>query len=139
MANSAAILQKMARNAQMLGQTVVSQSQTAVVIANGSNNLTISYQAAVFNPSVVGGVDPTISPFLGIGVGNPGCLVLQSATGTSVPTVIDGVIAAQVLCMLAALANDIIIQDDAGLPTAPGSGAQLARIRGQSDIIGLGQ
>jgi hypothetical protein len=132
MANSVAILNKMARNATMLGQTVVSQSQTAVVIANGSNNLTISYANAVFSPAVVGGVDPTVSPYLGIGVGNPGQLVLQSATGTTVPTVIDGAIAAQVLCMLAALANDIIIMSDDGV-------TQLARIRGQSDIIGLGQ
>jgi hypothetical protein len=139
MANSIAILQKMARNATMLGQTVVSQSQTAVVIANGSNNLTISYAAAVFSPPVVGGVDDTISPFLGIGVGNPGQLVLQSASGTSVATVIDGAIAAQVLCMLAALANDIIIANNTtlGAPSIPAD--QLARIRGQSDIIGLGQ
>lgn len=132
MANSAAILQKMARNAQMLGQTVVSQSQTAVVIANGSNNLTIGYQAAVMTPSVVGGIDPTVSPFLGIGVGNPGQVTLSSATGTTVPTLIDGAVAAQVLCMLAALANDIILLSDDGV-------TQLARIRGQSDIIGLGQ
>lgn len=139
MANSIAILQKMARNATMLGQTVVSQSQTAVVIANGSNNLTISYAAAVFNPAVVGGVDPTVSPYLGIGVGNPGQLVLQAANGTTVATVIDGAIAAQVLGMLAALANDIIIANNTtiGAPTLPAD--QLARIRGQSDIIGLGQ
>lgn len=139
MANSIAILQKMARNATMLGQTVVSQSQTEVVIANGSNNLYISYNNATFTPAVVGGVDDTVSPFLGIGVGNPGQIVLQSATGTTVPTVIDGAVAAQVLGMLAALANDIIIANNTTLGNAAIPADQLARIRGQSDIIGLGQ
>ena len=53
MAQSAAILQKLARNAKMLGLTVNSESQTAVVIENGSNDITISYVAASFDPSVV--------------------------------------------------------------------------------------
>jgi hypothetical protein len=133
MANSAAILHKMARNAKMLGLTVNSESQTAVVIENGSNDLTISYLNASFSPAVVGGVDSTVSPYLGIGVGNPGQVVLSSATGTTVPTVLDTEIAAKVLGMLCALANDVIIATDATGATA------VARIRGQSDIIGLGQ
>lgn len=139
MANRIAILQKMARNFQILGLTVVSQSQTEVVVLNGSNNLTVSYADAVFSPTVVGGIDDTVSPFLGIGVGNPGQVVLQSATGTTVPTVIDGQIASQVFASLCALANDVIIANNTtlGAPTLPAD--QLARVRGQSDVIGLGQ
>ncbi len=133
MANSAAILQKMARNAKMLGLTVNSQSQTAVVIENGSNDLTISYLDASFSPSVVGGVDGSVSPFLGIGVGNPGKIKISGATTTdTVAAVIDSVVAAKVLCMCAALANDIQLASDSGATV-------VAEIRGHSDLLGMGQ
>ena len=131
MANSAAILHKLARNAKMLGLTVNSESQTAVVIENGSNDLTISYVNASFSPAVVGGVDSTVSPYLGIGVGNPGRVSIQSQTGTTVSTLIDTLIAAKVLAMCTALANDVQLLDNAS--------ASLGVIRGHSDIIGLGQ
>ena len=127
-----AIMQKLARNAQIMGLTVSSQSQTAVVISNGSNNLTISYQDASFSPSQVGGVDGTASPYLGIGVGNPGKLVITAAgTAGTVPGVIDGAVAAQVLAMVAALANDIVLADS--------SHASIASLRGHSDLLGMGQ
>jgi hypothetical protein len=133
MANSAAILQKLARNAKMLGLTVNSESQTAVVIENGSNDLTISYVAASFSPAVVGGVDSAVSPFLGIGVGNPGKIRIAGATTTdTVPAVIDSVVAAKVLAMCAALANDLQLCSDAGATV-------VAEIRGHSDLLGLGQ
>lgn len=133
MANSAAILQKLARNAKMLGLTVNSQSQTAVVIENGSNDLTISYVDAVFSPAVVGGVDSSISPYLGIGVGNPGKIKISGATTTdTVAAVIDTAVAAKVLCMCAAMANDIQLASDAGATV-------VADIRGHSDLIGMGE
>jgi hypothetical protein len=131
MANSAAILHKLARNAKMLGMTVNSESQSAVVIENGSNDLTISYVDASFSPAVVGGVDGTVSPFLGIGVGNPGKLKIKGAAGATWALTIDSLVAGKVLAMCAALANDIQIS---------GSGDEdLGTIRGHSDIIGLGQ
>jgi len=131
MANSKQILQKLARNAKMLGMTVNSESQTAVVIENGANDLTISYADASFSPSVVGGVDSSVSPYLGIGVGNPGKIVIKGAAGATFALTIDSLVAAKVLAMCAAMANDIQIQ---------GSGGQdLGSIRGHSDIIGLGQ
>jgi hypothetical protein len=131
MANSAAILQKLARNAKQLGMTVNSQSQTAVVIENGSNDLTISYANASFSPAVVGGVDSSVSPYLGIGVGNPGKIVIKGAAGATFALTIDSIVAAKVLAMCAAMANDIQIL---------GSGDQdLGTIRGHSDLIGMGQ
>lgn len=133
MANSAAILQKLARNAKMLGMTVNSQSHTAVVIENGSNDLTISYLDASFDPAVVGGVSPAASPYLGIGVGNPGKIKISGATTTdTVGAVIDSVVAAKVLAMCAALANDIQLASDAGATI-------VAEIRGHSDLLGMGQ
>jgi len=131
MANSAAILHKLARNAKMLGLTVNSESQTAVVIENGSNDLTISYVDAVFSPSMVGGVDGTVSPFLGIGVGNPGKLKIKGAAGATWALTVDSIVPGKVLALFAALANEIQIS---------GSGDEdLGVIRGHSDIIGLGQ
>lgn len=130
--SSPAILHKMARNAKMLGLTVNSESSTAVVIENGSNDLTISYQDASFSPSVVGGVDDSVSPFLGIGAANPGKLVITSpGTAGTVGGVIDSAVAAQVLQMLSALANNIILADS----THPA----IAELRGNTDLIGMGQ
>ena len=131
MANSAAILHKLARNAKMLGLTVNSESQSAVVIENGSNDLTISYADASFSPSVVGGVDSSASPFLGIGVGNPGRITITSQLAVSVDTLLDTLVAAKVLALCAAMANDIQLLDNAA--------GDLGTIRGHSDIIGLGQ
>lgn len=133
MVNSAAILQKLARNAKMLGLTVNSQSQVAVVIENGSNDLTISYVDASFSPAVVGGVDSSVSPFLGIGVGNPGKIKIKSAStaADSIADVIDSAVAAQVLAMCAAMANDIVLENS--------DATFSANLRGHSDLIGLGQ
>lgn len=133
MANSAAILHKLARNAKMLGLTVNSESQSAVVIENGSNDLTISYVDASFSPSVVGGVDSSVSPFLGIGVGNPGKIKIKSAINTAgdMTDILDSAVAAKVLAMVAALANDIRLENS--------DASASADIRGHSDIIGLGQ
>jgi hypothetical protein len=79
-----------------------------------------------------GGVDPTVSPFLGIGIANPGQLSLSSATGTTIPTLIDGLVAAQVLAMLSGFANDIVLLSDDGA-------TQLGRLRGTVDLINMGQ
>jgi hypothetical protein len=137
MANSVQILQKLARNLQIMGFTIVSQSQTEVVVLNGSNNLQIQYINASFSPAVVGGVDPSVSPYLGIGVGNPGQLALQSVNGTTIPTIIDGAIAAQVLASMASFANDIVIADNSN--ANPALAVQLARLRGDSDLLNMGQ
>ena len=123
MANSKQILQKMARNAKMLGLTVNSESQTAVVIENGANDTTISYAAASFSPSVVGGVDSSVSPFLGIGVGNPGKIVITCADAALSAT------GMKVLAMCAATANDLQVSLN----------SVVTEIRGHSDIIGLGE
>jgi hypothetical protein len=123
MANSAAILHKLARNAKMLGLTVNSESQTAVVIENGTNDITISYVAASYSPSVVGGVDSTVSPFLGIGVGNPGKIAITCADAALSAT------GMKVLAMCAATANDLQVSLN----------SVVTEIRGHSDLIGLGE
>ena len=131
MANSKQILAKIARDAAMLGLTVNSQSQSAVVIENGTNDLTVSYvDASIQSP--MGGVSDAASPFLGIGVANPGKLSMKSQTGTTVGTTIDSADAAKLLALLAGFANDIAIMHNNGT-------TELAAIRGSADLLGMGQ
>lgn len=123
MANSKQILQKLARNAKMLGLTVNSESQSAVVIENGANDITISYVDASFSPSIVGGVDSSVSPFLGIGVSAPGKIAITCADATLSAT------GMKVLAMCASMANDIKVSLN----------SVDTEIRGHSDLLGMGQ
>lgn len=132
MANSVQILAKIARNAAQLGLTVNSQSATAVVIENGSNDLTVSYvNASIQSP--MGGVDPSVSPFLGIGTGNPGKIKIKSATNANgdMTDILNTATAAKVLAICAAFANDIVLENS--------DASASAEIRGHSDVVGLGQ
>lgn len=130
MGNSVQILAKLARNAAQVGLIVNSQSQSAVVIENGSNDLTISYVSASIQ-SPMGGVDPSVSPYLGIGVGNPGKIKIKGATGSTYVATIDSLVAAKVLALCAAMANNIIIESS--------DAAFSGEIRGHEDLIGMGQ
>ena len=132
MSNSVQILAKIARNAAQLGLQVNSQSATAVVIENGSNDLTVSYvDASIASP--MGGVDPAVSPFLGIGVGNPGKIKIKSAStaNDNITDVVDSIVAARLLALCASFANNILLEN----LDATFSG----EIRGHADLIGLGQ
>lgn len=133
MSQSAQILAKLARNASNLGLTVNSQTQTAVIIDNGSNDLTISYVDASFSPAVVGGVDPANSPYLGAGVNSPGKIKIKSASTAAddMTDILDSATAAQVLAMCASMANDITLENSDATFTA--------EIRGHSDLRGMGQ
>lgn len=132
MANSKQILAKIARDAAMLGLTVNSQSQTAVVIENGSNDITVSYvDASIMAP--MGGVDPTNSPYLGIGTANPGKIKVKSASNANgdMTDILDSLVAAKVLALCAGFANNIVLENS----DASFSG----EIRGHADLIGMGQ
>jgi hypothetical protein len=141
--NIQAMMNKIARDLMIQGLTVSAQGYVNgvanVQVTDGGNTLWISYAAAVFNPSQVGGIDGTVSPFLGIGTANPGQLTLQNSAGTTVPTVIDSATAAQVLAALAGRANDIIICNNTTLGNPTPSTDTLAYIRGSSDLLGQGQ
>lgn len=140
MANITSIMNKVARNAQVMGLTVASQTASTVVIQDSSATLTVGYAlAAIQYP--MGGVDPTVSPYLGIGIANPGQLTLTSSnSGGTVADVIDSAVAAQVLAMLAWFDNDIILADaTTPITTTNGYAQGIARIRGDSDLIGMGQ
>jgi hypothetical protein len=128
----AQIMAKIARNAAQLGLTVNSNSGQAVVIENGSNDLTVSYVAAsIMAP--MGGVDSSVSPFLGIGVVAPGALKVKSAISTAgtIADVMDSLVAAKLLKMLGGFANDVVLENAAATFSAT--------LRGDADVIGVGE
>ncbi len=134
MASTSAVAQIMAkieRNARQLGLTVNSNTGAAVVIENGSNDLTVSYVAASID-APMGGVSPASSPFLGIGVVNPGQLKLKSSStaGDAITDVLDSVVAAKVLTILVGLGNDILLENSDATFTAT--------LRGNADNLGMG-
>lgn len=128
----AQIMAKIARNCTQLGLTVNSNSGQAVVVENGSNDLTISYvQPDILAP--MGGIDPSVSPFLGVGTVNPGALKVKSAihTAGTVADVVDSDVAATVLKMLGGFANDVVLEN---------SDASYSKsFRGDTDNLGMGQ
>lgn len=131
MANSRQILAKISREAKLMGLTVNSESASSVVIENGSNDLTVSYVAASIQ-SPMGGVDPSVSPFLGVGVAAPGAIKMKSAINTAgtIADVTDSLVSAKLLAICAGFANDIVLENS----DASFSG----RIRGHGDLVGMG-
>lgn len=131
MKNKSMIIGKLARNAHMLGLTVLSQDHDKFVVDNGSNDLTVSYEEASFNPSVVGGVDDMTNPFLGAGTLAPGKIKIKSVnTATNIGAVIDGSVAAQLLVICSSMGNDVILENGSTIVTT---------LRGHSDLVGVGQ
>jgi hypothetical protein len=131
--NTKAILDKLARNLDQFGIVETRGAQNSVIVFNGGTNiLTISYVAAQIQ-APMGGVDDTLSPFLGIGTNNPGTILIKSSisTDSDVGDVIDGQVAAQVFAMVCGLANDIVLQNSSAL--------QVAYIRGTVDLLSMGQ
>lgn len=131
MANSRQILAKISREAKLMGLTVNSESASSVVIENGSNDLTVSYVAASIQ-SPMGGVDPSVSPFLGVGIAAPGAIKMKSAINTAgtIADVTDSLVSAKLLAICAGFANDIVLENS----DASFSG----RIRGHGDLVGMG-
>jgi hypothetical protein len=81
----------------------------------------------------MGGVNPAVSPFLGIGVGNPGMLKLKGAGGdNTLAAIFVSESLMQVFSLMCGFANDLVIE--AGDTTA-----QLAFVPGLPDLKGLGQ
>ena len=131
MAQKKAILDKVARNLGQLGLTV-SRDSDNVIIDNGANDFTISLvDASIQLP--MGGIDGSVSPFLGIGVAAPSKIKMKSsiATAGTIADVMDSVIALKVLHELCGFANNIVVENS----TASFS----AELAGSCDVIGLGQ
>lgn len=112
MANKVQILDKIQRNCEQLG-IAVSRTDAETLVAAG---MTITYvEADIEKP--MGGVDDQISPFLGIGVANPGVINIDKD-----PSSLDEF---RVLRVVAGMANDIVLP--------------AGRLEGHADLLGMGQ
>jgi hypothetical protein len=128
----AQIMAKIARNCVQLGLTVNSQTGSTVVVKNASNDLTVSYVAAAIDLPM-GGVSPASSPFLGVGIVNPGQLKLKSSStaADAITDVLDSVVAAKLLTVLVSVGNDILLENS--------DATFSAVLRGHPDLLGMGQ
>ena len=160
MANITSISNKLARNAQILGIVVSSQGYDSfgnayVSFTADSGTLSVYYLTAEIQVPM-GGVNPMVSPYLGIGIANPGQLMLVSSVDSagSMADIINGPISAQILQMCSGMDNDLVLANSAvlsgrsssdssinGLPPSVGGAgdAYWVRLRGDSDLLGMGQ
>jgi hypothetical protein len=160
MANIISISNKIARNAQILGYTVSAQGEDSfgnayVTITADSGSLSVYYLTAAIQLPM-GGVSNTVSPYLGIGVANPGQLMLVSSSSAagSMADIINGPISANIFGMCAGFANDLILANSDvlsgrsasdpsvnGLPASVGGAGEpyWVRVRGSTDLLGMGQ
>lgn len=127
MANSVQVLDKIKRNLDAVGVSAT-RNATSVTAAG----LTISYvDASIQSP--MGGVSDASSPFLGIGIANPGSIKIKGAAGENT---IAGIFVNSsdlaVLACCARFANDVIVE--AGDTTT-----ELARLAGHPDLKMMGQ
>jgi hypothetical protein len=132
MAMKKQILDKLARDLEQLGMSVTRGSANEVVVENGSADVTLSYADASFSPSMMGGVDGSASPYLGIGTGNPGKITLRVAGCDTLATALATATPVKCLAKCAGFANDINVLVDS-------TGATLLAIRGHADLIGMGE
>ena len=112
MANSVQILDKIQRNCQQRGLSV-SRPSADLLVAEG---IEISYEDAQIG-SPMGGIDPTVSPFLGIGTANPGKIVLDTDPASLAEF--------QVLRIVCGHANTVVIP--------------AGELPGHADLNGMGQ
>ena len=124
MGNKVAILDKLKRNLDMRSISYVDSGSFIVV----DTDWTISYEdASIQKP--MGGIDDSSSPFLGIGIGNPGKIkIVDSANLLNV--MIDSEVKQIVFAFVCSFANDKLLVD---------SGANERVVPGHSDFNGLGQ
>jgi hypothetical protein len=106
--------------------------ETVEVEKTGGDKLTVSYQEKDVQ-SPMGGVDDKSSPFLGIGIAGAGSIKVKGAAGeNAIADIIDTAEALELMNELGGFANDKIVE-------AGDSTTELARLRGQSDVLGLGE
>lgn len=128
MANGKFVLNKIARNLEQYGLTVTRGSADQVLVAG----LTVSYvDASIQSP--LGGVSDASSPFLGIGIGNPGKLKIKGAGGeNTIAGIFVNASDLTVLAVCTRFANDVIVE-------AGDTATELAALRGHPDMLAVGE
>ena len=123
------ILDKIKRNLDSLG---IAATRGATTITVTTSNLVISYVDADIN-APLGGVDSTITPFLGIGIASPGQIKMKGASGeNTIAAIFTDEANLRVWSSLGNFANDKVLEEG-------DSTTQLALIEGHPDLVGMGQ
>lgn len=127
MSNPVQVLDKIKRNLDAVG-VAATRNATSVTAAG----LTISYvDASIQSP--MGGVSDASSPFLGIGIGNPGVLKIKGAAGeNAINTIFAAAADLAVLACCTRFANDVVVE-------AGDTATELARLAGHPDLKMMGQ
>jgi hypothetical protein len=112
MANKVQILDKIQRNCEQLGITT-DRTDADTLVAAG---IQITYSEAVIDKPM-GGIDDSASPFLGIGVANPGKIEFDTD-----PSTLDEF---RVLRVASGMANNIVLP--------------AGELEGHADLLGMGQ
>lgn len=141
--NSAQILNKIARNAQMLGLTINSNSGALLNIDDPTNpDIRITCELVTLQQPMAG-IDGSASPFLGIGQAYP--CVIRMAVGADDNDAADEVIADlqgamtinvyNVLRIVCGFANNVkLVKENSG------AGVEyVLEMVGSVDVLGLGQ
>jgi hypothetical protein len=121
MANDVQILDKIQRNCEQVGISVSRTDADTLVAAA----FTITYTVADIQ-SPMGGIDDSASPFLGIGIANPGIIDMDLGGALSTLAADD----LRVIRIAGGVGNDIIVNN---------GGSELARLEGHVDLLGMGQ
>lgn len=127
MSNPVQVLDKIKRNLDSVG-VPATRNATSVTAAG----LTVSYvDASIQSP--LGGVSDSSSPYLGIGIANPGVIKIKgAATENTIAAIFVAASDLAVLACCTRFANDVVIE--AGDTTT-----ELARLAGHPDLKMMGQ
>ena len=133
MANDVQILDKIQRNLEQIGITVARDGSKLE-----AGNIKVQYEAANIQ-SPMGGIDDSASPFLGIGVANPGSIIVSGLldADTTIASIMVDATDLRVLRVVSGHGNTIKVKagrtDDSILT------ADLAVLEGHVDLLGMGQ
>ena len=123
------ILDKIKRNLDQLG---IAATRNAADVTLDASSRVISYEDSDLK-SPMGGVDPQVSPFLGIGITNPGQLKMKGDAGeNTVAAIMTDADTLRAWAVMGNFANDKILE-------AGDSATELARVEGHEDLAGMGQ
>lgn len=130
MANISAVLNKISRNLTELG--IANTFDGTTITVTGAHSQLITYvPASIMSP--MGGVDGTISPFLGIGIANPGKLKIKGAAGeNTIAAIFTTQADLQMLKVVGDIGNNVLIEEG-------DAATQLAEIRANADLNMMGQ
>ena len=124
--NKVQILNRVKRDLDMLG----------IAAVRGASDITVDsaviscVDASIQSP--MGGVDGTVSPFLGIGIAAPGQIKMKGGAGeNTLAAILASELRVKVLALLVCFANDVVVE--AGDTTT-----QLALVPGSVDLKMMG-